>query len=931
MSYKRGIKLDLAIIFTLALALRLIYLGNLESLVFQEGDAYYYLKGGESLLSFIQEAWHGHVHDLSALGTAAQTDAQAMCSTRLADRILIDGPIVTSFMALFEGLAGFKPGLENFDSKFRQIAALLCVWQAFGCVFVYLSAYLAFGNKHVARFSSLLMALYPAAIINVQSCYSELICFPLFSLWLLCLVALRLNRFAIGNGSTVVSSTGKDSSAKIPAYLFTGFVSAMVMLSKPVFLVAPLLLCPCLFTYRGWTKDSLLKQIFSPAMLSLFAGLALVFTPWLLVTNTVAGRPLISVNRAPAFNLAIGNCLSRNGWGASPVLENIPSAPKQAVANILGDLVKHPTEMVTLEASKFPRLFVGSWNEFQRKLFGLPPHFLDFWHQIVLAFAVLGVALGFASTRKNERRFTALFAAAIALHFTYLLVEPISRYNFTLAPVFSILASFALLRLFELECLPLAIITIPAIIFALSKYRAVCQLFAQSLSFSASRFLTAGFYFLLIAALFAGLCYFLIKRESRPLRALLSCLLALPLAAVFALCVLGERQLGNWPLSFNKDCHLKQVFKLQDLPVSRKDARLFLLVDMKCDISPYPLKLKVNGKSFKSLAFPWQMVARDENFLNLLDIQMRGMNGNPTTLRQWWAVPIANGLFDCSGENTVELSAAAERTATVFGSFAGTAEGSSSTNASKNPGQTLTYMPSEKLSSWTKGFTTWDREDFRLYLPQSQSATHSYIWREDKWQDEDLSKAPLLQKGNFNIKVVAIDPKCPVPKQDSARNLVFLDKAEVQGAYPISSNLAQTKIGASERSPGSICIVSGHASATGKNRKFVIQLFFETKDKYKDIDAKEGRIIAPSHFQPSAIELKGSQPNYFSFADFTTPLAATELNVKLTALPYQPSLLYLQKRKALKENLSLKDLRLDLIEESGLAPGESASCTQLNY
>src|SRR5579884_3454068 len=107
-------------VFCIAFAIRLLF--NLcwcEHRIVDIGDGYLYLLTGNKLLTAIQ-----HSGSLSQLLTnigqhSAQPLDGLLTSTRLADRLLLDGPVYPLYLSLVQWIAGMPAGTTNF-SLFTQ-------------------------------------------------------------------------------------------------------------------------------------------------------------------------------------------------------------------------------------------------------------------------------------------------------------------------------------------------------------------------------------------------------------------------------------------------------------------------------------------------------------------------------------------------------------------------------------------------------------------------------------------------------------------------------------------------------------------------------------------------------------------------------------------------------------------------------------------
>ncbi|MBK8220806.1 MAG: glycosyltransferase family 39 protein [Candidatus Obscuribacter sp.] len=843
MSSDKVIK-DGALIFLLALMLRLTYLFAIEHLVVQEGDAFYFLSGGSELLNFAHSILNGKLNSLeaalAALGQVGATDAQVMSSAKLADRFMNDGPVITTYMAVVNLLAGVPPGSKDFNAHIWNLGTIISIVSSLSCVCTYLLARRFFGRL-TAILAALFLAFYPSACLNVQSCYSEIFCSALLPLWLLFVDRLKERRSRAPLDGPVV---------------FLGFLTAALMLSKPLFyLLPPAVALAYLLTGRNGLRSGL--KTMSLKALPFCLGLALVFAPWLFITRAIAGKPLLTVTRSPAFNLFLGSDLKRDGWRAYPFQRDIPTVPADAINRLFLSFKQEPLAVASMEVRKVPRLLAGSWNEFRYKVFGLDSAQQDFIHRLLLLLGLSGLMLTLSARDKNQCRFALLSLLVLVAHLSYCAFEPISRYNYTAIPILAILAGHCLARLGPTTALPALLSLSSLLVLILSNYRTLAVLMASPsvLGNGELELITASICALSVLA-FAGFLCRTSAGTARPFKATLAALTIFGSAAVCTFfCVLNDREL--YTVSHSLLRPVKTSLSLSTLPPGDK---VNLLLDLESPVSPLSLMIAVNGRAVQTKALPYMAVKRDQQFFEILNLQLKGMGGDANRLRQWWLVQLPRTFFK-SGEN--KLSIEAQAPALIFGGGR--------------------YKPSVELLSWTKGFTTSER-DLRPYIDGGKPGINlSYL---------NLKSSPLPG---------------PLPGLNQGR-LIFektLPEREIAGHNPLASDLlARTTF---KPEPATLFVFACEARSKQKQGDFCAQVIFRGKEGNREITW-----ISP--MTPMALPLAKSFRAY-GFADFLPPqLTALEsVDVEVKVLPYQQELPFLQRKRALSRSLLMRQARLSLV------------------
>jgi hypothetical protein len=370
---------EIAAIFVAALFVRVVFNLSLESRLCHFGDAFYFLTSGAQLLAAVKS---GMLAQLAAAHPQATAGVNAMMSLSLVDRILIDGPVFPSYLALVQFAVGLNPAAPQFDSHSLQIAMCNSVLDALACVLIYQMTRLAF-DRTAGRIAGVLSAFYPAAIINTASCYSEPFAYFMVALFLATLFATQLRH------------TNKVVSHLLAFAL--GVCAALLMLAKPVFVALPLLT----FVVAGALSTHWSIRKFLPTAITTLLGLTLTLAPWLAFTGMVTGKSSIVVNRYPAFNFMMGNRLESDGWREYP-LPYIPTEMSEAIKVVRADFNREPLRFASMELRKVLRLWAGSWNNFELT-FVLPPDWQDRVHQFLLVAGFLGFVAAISYNKLRSR------------------------------------------------------------------------------------------------------------------------------------------------------------------------------------------------------------------------------------------------------------------------------------------------------------------------------------------------------------------------------------------------------------------------------------------------------------------------------------------------------------------------------------------------
>ncbi|MBU6452986.1 MAG: hypothetical protein KGS72_14470 [Cyanobacteria bacterium REEB67] len=933
-----------AAICLLAFVLRYFYTASLDHLLCQFGDAYFFLAGGSKLREFVCSAIQdGNFNLIGALPPASPNGMVALGSLAVSDRLMVDGPIFPSYLALVQSLVGLAPGSLMFDAKAVQISTVNAVLDCFTCLFIYLGTRTAFGRR-AATIAALLFAVYPASIINVQSCYTEPFgCFVLAAWSWLVLKAFAKRSTAeapLDKKPDTEAGTKTRSISGIAHFLLLGTITGILALTRPPFVFLPVGFGMLLLALRLWSgkaKAGLNRQTGASA-LSVLAGLTIILWPWLNITHQATGHYSLCVNRVPAFNLYLGNQLPRDGWRAYPFPENIPETVSVAAGQILEQAKQSPLAFVSMELRKIPRLWLGIWNEFQYSLFGIPVGAQEVFHQVLLTLASLGLLFLMTSKKRLQSHDAALslVLSVLAVQSLYLAFEPISRYTMTAMPIVVMLAAYVIDLLYS-KSKPASLtllVTVSVLIIAMNRQREIIAVSALFLPLPYIKIFVAVFCVLLMTV-----AYFVFQKlakrcalSSRPLSLVSAGALAL-VALLTVTTVVGNPEMSEWKATLTKP---DQAIR-QEITVPPKDAGIpagnaYLLLDMAQGQCPTHLNLALNDTFFTARPLPWWQIRPNKGFLDALALQERAMSMSRYAYRQWYLVPLPPSSIKYGASNTVTLTPTGAGPLTIYGDYL-------------QPGQTKSCLPSLQLASWTKAFCTYDHQDGRVYETIATAQAHSsYVSHfspsklsESNWQDKDLSSEPGKQVGTYRIHFIVFpeDQKASeqlTDKKIADREVLISIPAErtISGADPTAMLLADSPVSLSAQTPSSAAersqdlqIECQLSSPSGRGWAFIGVQF--TGQEASGAEKKW-----TSSWQPCAIRTSRDwMPFYFSDKVPDEILRLNKLHVSVTLCPFYSDMVQLHQKQAIKGKVAVKELTLTLSGSS--YPSASASLNTKIY
>ena len=774
------------VLFVLAFSIRATYLLASDHRILQFGDAFYYLTTGAELAKAIGSFtdWNSFLQHLTVDKPISTEATSTFLSVSLPVRIILDGPIYPAYLALIASLFGFaaqeKP---QFDAHCIEVSLANSFVDAVSCLLIYSIGSRAFGRK-VGAVAGLLFAFYPPASINLARAYSENFAYFM----VLALVS-----------TVLLARTAKLNQIQLGAVgLATGLLIVAVTLVRPVFfLVVASILFALLFSdwinqypsksqwHQAWWGKRRLT-----ALAVCVAAVALFFYPWVSITTKSLGKPAFLVNRAPAYNLFVGNQLISDGWKTWPMVNGYDGNIKRVVNGIIEDFLRQPAEMTALEFKKLPRLWAGGWNEFRYPFFGIASERQNVWHSLLLFFAFMGIALTAARVRA-ERSVALTFVATsaaliICTHFIYVAFEPISRYAITAMPFVSLFAAYAIVALLRQRAIVRFLILggFAAIFFSwLHGKNSLAPIIFQN--FPTMGIINARLVEeLIVLVVWFWLAHMCVRAmaaaagstdyKDSPVKAqsrnLIFVCFGLAAASWFSAAHFDQARC-EWSCGLRTE--MQTISQEEAVPPEKVLAAwlsetkgenaldptntVFLLVDFESEVGQPGISLTINRTPWRTVAMPWyQVLGKEGDIPTILNMQGNAMTKDWRTFRQWWAIPIPRGLLVPGKSNEIAIGFAfAESPVTIrmFGDYFAHEET-----------DTL-RLPSFELFSWTRGFATYDTRDMRIYeqTPGLSKVSNPALWFSRVSETTDLSTEPGLQSGAYRIRIA-------VPRKPAGAN-----------------------------------------------------------------------------------------------------------------------------------------------------------------
>jgi 4-amino-4-deoxy-L-arabinose transferase-like glycosyltransferase len=928
------------LVLVLALVVRLVYnLYFFEHRICHAGDSYYYLTGGKALARLISTShnWGEFSVQLWQKASVLPGSFQSFSSEHLTDRLLLDGPVFPSYLGFLFLLLGQKASEVALNVNSTFFAAANSIVDSLSCLFLYFLTAEAFGSG-AGLTAGLLLALYGPAVVNTQQCYSEPFAYFLLLAW--CLVFTRL----------VLHSNRWPG-----AYFLFGVLTGLVMLSKPAFVVVPALGLAVFLLARCFTA----LQVTIPKSIWFPLGLALVLAPWLFFTASVSGKASLLVNRAPEYNLFIGNHLPSDGWKTWPTPDGVPQSMDEAKLRLAQQFMTSGEHSLSLIFRKIPRLFAGVWTEFQYEVVGLNLLSQNLVQGLLLLLGWLGLAALVGRSQREEapRQFALAitFAAIAGYHLVYALFEPVPRYAITAIPLVMALGAGGLFTLFRAalklghEFFEYSALVVLALIsgvgfYQLYNFYSFIPVLAQTMPDSDFLLLRGincfiWLVFFTFIVFLAALALSLAGLNSRLSKTVLGAGALLMVACCLAFFNFDPAQ-AEWYQELGDGDFVQQTLNLPSTIAAAEQN--FLLVDCQSNFAPPQLIVKLNGRELP--AHPWllwhELRPSDKDVHALLHFQGNSMATDFRLLRQWWAYPLGTGLK--GGSNDIELIGRGSQRVKVYGDFLPgkrRSAGGRPAGADVSPGDII-CLPSLDKFSWTKGFLSFDHRDPRTYETVNFGGyvekCSRYNVKLSKLYDYDLSDSPGLQTGIYRIRVASLVEssgsscseassqafaQASANSADSEKSLprvLFEHKEDftVRGDDPRTMTLFSEQV--ENLPPGGLLQLSLQAHKDRVHARIPVEITLSL-----NATAADGRSLSwTSKWQPSSLAV-GSDWSSVEYANFLPPDSDKwqHVTVKLLFAPFPADRLFLHKKQALKDRLDVREVQVSVLGTAAPAAG----------
>lgn len=730
-----------ALIFSVALALR-FWFNFIAPHVNADcaGDAWEYLSNAAAILQLKEmpgSFWRSCMDCLIGSASGAvrhlvQSDLQPLKG------LSVSGPVYPIFILLSALATGAR-----FDAMhpFAVVASQSILSSATCLIIAALGKYA--WNRKVGLLAGSLAAVYPGFIINSGRLVTET-----FACFLLCLALLSIVR----------GLSGKRQS--LWEFILLGTTCGAVQLTRSVLmLVSPFVIPPAL-SQPGTQRKAM-------CMASIALGFAFILGPWAAFQTLAAGRPALLVDRCGSFNFYVGNDIYTGGWLTVP-LQTLNGAEKESIPQLAAQaLTRNPLGVVRLSIDKIVRLYKFPFNDFRSAIGPLTFSGQVLFHQILLVLAACGLTLSLflgEATRLPSRQQVwcrLLIAWALLIHFAYLPFEAIARYTLTAIPFVILFSAAGMVSLIHLSVSSQArrtawIAASAACLFLLTERANLVPFLASALGASkiaaclvTSSLIKSCALLVFIAAVCRCFRYLQGNRKAACLFALAATGIVLP---TICLQTRSQGRWYEWQTVLDKPGQkISQTIYLRNGLAERLASRqCYLMVDADGwqRLSP-TASVRVNGQRLTapiipSLSLPdcifWyatgsggELTRQYEHNFTLL--AMRAGLSAPD-LRQWFLLPLPPSCLSKSAI-TVEIEQSGNSPAKLFGTYP-TKKG-------------ILQIPNLYNYSWDKAFYGVE-SDSGLSDPRIDDA----IARESCPESTaDLSPAPGLQCGNYNIRLLA--------------------------------------------------------------------------------------------------------------------------------------------------------------------------------
>ncbi len=375
-------------------------------------DSHYYLLTCSQIIDRIVALLQGH-YDWGAIG-----------GSEFVRNITRDGPIATGIPAVML----FWLHRDLVATDWRIFVILMSIFQSISACFVGAICQRITGVTWTGIAAGLLFGLYPSSLVASGLYVSEDIVVLLELAFVFCLALAASN---------------------VTARLLSGVILGMVCMAKPALIPAVVMatIIGTLFFYP-YKKEAFLKRI--GLFLSVVAVGVLTILPWSLYTKSAANKLLITTERLPAYNVAVGTDIETDGWNVVPwtLRQRKLCSFKSPSLILIGQWRANTLPMLILTIRKITRLFISPWNIFREAIFGIDARAQQYIHLGVLFLCIFGICT-YLLSRNDLRNNQAHLLGALSLimilgHSSYLIFQAMARYAYTAIPFLIVFAGFGL-------------------------------------------------------------------------------------------------------------------------------------------------------------------------------------------------------------------------------------------------------------------------------------------------------------------------------------------------------------------------------------------------------------------------------------------------------------------------------------------------------
>ena len=902
-------------VFLFSLAIRLFFdLNKSDQRLCSFGDGYFFLKTGQELAkalvgcaSFSDFLIKLTVHTSEVAGGVATFGSGA-----LGDRLLLDGPVYTSFLALVHILSGIVT-TTDYANNSRIFSVANSIIDAFSCVLVFLCGRMAFGRK-AGLIAALLLSIYPASVLNTRLCYGELFTYFLFLLWSTLVLGLNdcLERAKPVLGTVYATVLGA--------------VSVLILLAKSLFAPLPVIGLLVLFTRKETVSKPKFLGVNAAAIIT---GAVIVMAPWLWFTHEVTGKFTPWVNRAPGYNLFVGNQLYTDGWRTWPAQDGIPNEASVALKSLGHNFSEDPLQFSALQLRKVSRLWGGVWNDFQHRFFGIGWQVQNVFHDMILAFAVLGFIVSLKAS-EAVRRNSIVFAAFAAFHSLYAGFEPVARYAISAMPFACLLAANGLAGLTNpLKDRRFYVLLIFSIVFftALDRHFSfIPQLFAvlPTDMWTAAALLDGAIWI----ALWMVLAFFLVQLIDAPTRFQrgLVWTSAITLSTVSIANLVYDPARAEWSAELKRSGEGVSADIILPSDLKNPPPLAYLLVDMQTVIPAPQVTVTVNEKIVGAPLPVLQLMKNRSDASEIFALQGQAMMVDPRSYRSWWAFPVPITYLSPSSPNKISILAKVQdgiafSPVKIFGAYPTTEEEIESVreHAGVPQGVRSICMPSINKFSWVKGFVTIDRRDPRTYeyLKVRGLVRNCELHTRRGVMTADLSERAGRQFGSYRVRLYMppnTTPEFDLNKWSAQSENLFVKDEEmvISGGDPSTMSLTAAPI-ALPPSPTSSAFYSLDCELQRVKQKNIGAITVALTA----VDESGAELKYSSPWAPTSLTLDSKEWQKFSFTDRVpeTFKNAHDIKASIMISPFAADRLFLHKKNALRDCLKVRNVNLSFYSQ----------------